>query len=65
MKAILCVCFWEKPEGEGEAVANGDVSSEEGGEKGTRKNDIIIITGKPERCEAAKKDLLVGVIFIV
>ncbi|KAK7093511.1 hypothetical protein V1264_007247 [Littorina saxatilis] len=47
--------------GEGEEpVANGDVSSEDGveKEKSNKKNDTIIITGKPENCEAAKKALL-------
>ena len=49
-----------RAEGEEEPVANGEVSSEEGGEKAVRKVDIIIITGKPEKCEAARKALLVS-----
>lgn len=47
-----------RAEGEEEHVANGDLSSEDGNEKGTRRSDIIVITGKPENCEAAKKALL-------
>ncbi|KAL8583524.1 hypothetical protein ACOMHN_054840 [Nucella lapillus] len=47
-----------RAEGEEEHVANGEISSEDGSEKGTRKSDTIIITGKPENCEAAKKALL-------
>ena len=49
-------------EGEEEPVANGEVSSEDGSDKGTRKTDIIIITGKPEKCEAARKALLVSLL---
>lgn len=41
-------------------VVNGEVSSENGSEEGTRKQDTIIITGKPENCQAAKKALLVS-----
>ena len=52
-------CDAGRMEGEEEPVANGEVSSEDGSDKGIRKNDIIIITGKPEKCEAAKKALLV------
>lgn len=50
-------------EGEEEPVANGEVSSEDGSDKGTRKTDIIIITGKPEKCEAARKALLVSLLM--
>ena len=40
-----------------ENVPNGDVNGEEGGHN---KADVIIITGKPENCEAAKQALLVS-----
>ncbi|CAL1537044.1 unnamed protein product [Lymnaea stagnalis] len=38
-------------------LVNGDASSEES-TNGPRKGDIIIITGKPENCENARKALL-------
>ena len=37
-------------------MVNGDAISE----NGDSKHDIIVITGKPERCEAAKQALLVS-----
>ena len=41
-------------------MVNGDARSDDGTNGTTRKNDIIIITGKPENCENAKRALLVS-----
>lgn len=53
--------FPDKPVPNGNAeepVVNGDARSDDGINGATRKSDTIIITGKPENCENAKRALL-------
>jgi len=47
----------------GETAVNGDIASDagDGGQMAPKKQDIIIITGKKENCEAARDALLVSV----
>ena len=45
-------------------IVNGVEEEGEAGEKSPKKGDIIVITGKPENCQAAKEALLVRCSFI-
>ena len=49
---VFQICFLAE-----NGLPNGDVN---GDETAHNKSDVIVITGKPENCEAAKQALQVG-----
>ena len=47
-------------DGESPTVNGEENGVASGNEEKNRRQDVIVITGKPEDCEAAKADLMVG-----